>query len=640
MDDDLSSVIEHALQYASPLPVLEVTSTDNPSTAIQQDNSDTANILQLNNDITKNNGTDNVDASSENSATCDTLLYGHRVTIDTTGNDGSNGGILNLLPVTLERQHDRNEIDNSVNVGQLNIDLYATQHEPVQNVTVSINSRPVPEHTVSSSFSPSSCSLQVESPSNVIPKVKKTRKRVKNPDPPPEPILPPCSICDEKSSGYHYGANTCEACKGFFRRTLKKKEVGYKCKCKPDMREEWERGPIKNGCASCRYKRCLKVGMSKEAIKIGRYTLKHKTKNINQVKNVESIDSLIDVAMASIYESNPSSASGLELGISWPEDITSPLAAVESEISSSCRSDYDNPSPPAKKAKPDPVSSLTSQNSIVSLKEIDSIVRTLTESQSSADFDDFGHIPTEVIKQKQTEYLEKYNMKKELFGDMGLSKAEFDEFYSITGIDLDGRIEHVQRAFTFFEQKISVIVSFAKSIPGFKSLKMNDQANLIKASRIENTLFGGYRGILRNFDMERRVLTTPWGKEIHMDELARIVPIHFVLTKFKYSQSVRDLDLTVQEESVVRAIVTTFSDRCSLEEPQKVERIQEKLVACLQHLLSIRPGGPGSRLYRIFNLLTNFRDFSENENEFTRKMLKDWPMLSTNKYELLKEFIA
>ena len=27
------------------------------------------------------------------------------------------------------------------------------------------------------------------------------------------PILPPCEVCGEKSSGYHYGANTCEACK-------------------------------------------------------------------------------------------------------------------------------------------------------------------------------------------------------------------------------------------------------------------------------------------------------------------------------------------------------------------------------------------------------------------------------------------
>ena len=26
-------------------------------------------------------------------------------------------------------------------------------------------------------------------------------------------MLPPCVICGDRSSGYHYGANTCEACK-------------------------------------------------------------------------------------------------------------------------------------------------------------------------------------------------------------------------------------------------------------------------------------------------------------------------------------------------------------------------------------------------------------------------------------------
>ena len=26
-------------------------------------------------------------------------------------------------------------------------------------------------------------------------------------------MLPPCAVCDEKSAGFHYGANTCEACK-------------------------------------------------------------------------------------------------------------------------------------------------------------------------------------------------------------------------------------------------------------------------------------------------------------------------------------------------------------------------------------------------------------------------------------------
>lgn len=29
-------------------------------------------------------------------------------------------------------------------------------------------------------------------------------------------FLPPCRICGDKASGFHYGANTCEACKVVF----------------------------------------------------------------------------------------------------------------------------------------------------------------------------------------------------------------------------------------------------------------------------------------------------------------------------------------------------------------------------------------------------------------------------------------
>ena len=42
---------------------------------------------------------------------------------------------------------------------------------------------------------------------------------VSTPTPPFEPwgtdapMLPPCCVCGERASGFHYGANTCEACK-------------------------------------------------------------------------------------------------------------------------------------------------------------------------------------------------------------------------------------------------------------------------------------------------------------------------------------------------------------------------------------------------------------------------------------------
>ncbi|XP_069602415.1 retinoic acid receptor RXR-beta isoform X10 [Ranitomeya imitator] len=71
-----------------------------------------------------------------------------------------------------------------------------------------------------------------------------------------------CAICGDRSSGKHYGVYSCEGCKGFFKRTIRK-DLTYTCRdskdCIVDKRQ-------RNRCQYCRYQKCLATGMKREAV--------------------------------------------------------------------------------------------------------------------------------------------------------------------------------------------------------------------------------------------------------------------------------------------------------------------------------------------------------------------------------------
>nr|XP_054761288.1 nuclear receptor subfamily 1 group D member 2-like [Lytechinus pictus] len=108
-----------------------------------------------------------------------------------------------------------------------------------------------------------------------------------------------CKICGDRSSGVHYGIISCEGCKGFFRRCLRRQKEyvcvrGGKCEISRQHR---------NRCPACRYKKCLELGMSKDAVRIGRIPNKQKETEFvdiepyifEEIKDDEDFDPFKDI---------------------------------------------------------------------------------------------------------------------------------------------------------------------------------------------------------------------------------------------------------------------------------------------------------------------------------------------------------
>ncbi|PNJ63868.1 NR1I2 isoform 5, partial [Pongo abelii] len=72
-----------------------------------------------------------------------------------------------------------------------------------------------------------------------------------------------CRVCGDKATGYHFNVMTCEGCKGFFRRAMKR-NARLRCPFRKGACEITRK--TRRQCQACRLRKCLESGMKKEMI--------------------------------------------------------------------------------------------------------------------------------------------------------------------------------------------------------------------------------------------------------------------------------------------------------------------------------------------------------------------------------------
>ncbi|RZF48374.1 hypothetical protein LSTR_LSTR007541 [Laodelphax striatellus] len=111
------------------------------------------------------------------------------------------------------------------------------------------------------------------------------------------PMAQYCAICGDRATGKHYGAASCDGCKGFFRRSVRKNHL-YTCRFSRNCVVDKDK---RNQCRYCRLRKCFKAGMRKEAVQNERDRISCRRPSYEEqtAGNGLSVQSLLNAEMLS-----------------------------------------------------------------------------------------------------------------------------------------------------------------------------------------------------------------------------------------------------------------------------------------------------------------------------------------------------
>ncbi|MCJ8749660.1 hypothetical protein PDJAM_G00178830 [Pangasius djambal] len=292
---------------------------------------------------------------------------------------------------------------------------------------------------------------------------------------PPPRVYKPCFVCQDKSSGYHYGVSACEGCKGFFRRSIQKNMV-YTChRDKNCIINKVTR----NRCQYCRLQKCFAVGMSKESVRNDR----------NKKKKESPKPELTET-----YE------------------LTAELEAIIEKI---------------RRAHQETFPSLCQLGKYTTNSSADHRVRL----------------------------------------DLGL----WDKFSELA------------------TKCIIKIVEFAKRVPGFTGLTIADQITLLKAACLDILILR----ICTRYTPDQDTMTFSDGLTLNRTQMhnAGFGPLTDLV--FTFANQLLPIEMDDTETGLLSAICLISGDRQDLEEPSKVDQLQEPLLEALKiYVRKRRPSKP------------------------------------------------
>ncbi|KAK2851409.1 hypothetical protein Q5P01_007685 [Channa striata] len=420
-----------------------------------------------------------------------------------------------------------------------------------------------------------------------------------------------CKVCGDIASGFHYGVHACEGCKGFFRRSIQQ-NINYKMCVKNEncliMRMN------RNRCQHCRFKKCLSVGMSRDAVRFGRIPKREKQRLLDEMQsymNSLNESAAIDMDSSSVRDTPPSIEDG-----NSKEAIGAISRAYRDIFTSSNdqeraakRANITNNTCPFSQDAGFPQVSLhpTSSQSYKSCSVAPQCPVAPNDNQPTFHNVDSNHY-TYTLSAKQN-----HNSSSNTTPQRGSQgTANLNTFHNAGGATnqpscpwklapgakvlacplnacpvsgADRTSQEIWESFSqCFTPAVKEVVEFAKGIPGFQELSQQDQVMLLKSGTFQVLMVR----FCTLFNAEERTVTFLNGQKYPLSTL-RVLGMGSLLdAMFVFSEKLGSLGLEPDEMALFMAVVLVSADCTGISDMRAVEQLQEGLIRALRSLITRR----------------------------------------------------
>ncbi|KAG1926360.1 vitamin D3 receptor A isoform X2 [Pimephales promelas] len=373
-----------------------------------------------------------------------------------------------------------------------------------------------------------------------------------------------CGVCGDKASGFHFNAMTCEGCKGFFRRSMKRKAsftcpFSGNCSITKDNRRH---------CQACRLKRCVDIGMMKEFILTD-----------------EEVQRKKDLILKRKEEEAAREARKPRLSEEQRQIINTLMEAHHKTYDDSY-SDFVRFRPPVREG---PITRSASRAASL-------------HSLSDASSDSFNHSPESVdTKLNFSNLLMMYQ-------DSSPDSSEEDS----------SRLSMLPHLADLVSYSIQKVIGFAKMIPGFRDLTAEDQIALLKSSAIEIIMLRSNQ----SFSLEDMSWSCggPDFKYCVNDVTKAGHTVELLEPLVKFQVGLKKLNMHEEEHVLLMAICLLSPDRPGVQDHVRIEALQDRLCDVLQAYIRIHHSGGRLVYAKMIQKLADLRSLNEEHSKQYRSL--------------------